>query len=112
MSDLPSSPGSPFPPFSPWGPGSPCDPLRPGSPGAPTHTHVHAYTNKYCDEFSICLQCVTTYMPGIVQNTELVKAHYVDERAYNTSLTNTQTCAGNCTTLLVKLSELLIISLR
>ena len=56
MSDLPSSPGVPFAPFAPGGPGGPCDPFFPSAPGGPTHTHIHAYTIKYCDVFRICLQ--------------------------------------------------------
>ena len=56
MSDLPFFPGSPSSPSAPGSPGRPRDPLSPGGPGGPTHTHVHAYTMKYCDVFAICLQ--------------------------------------------------------
>ena len=45
MSDLPGSPGGPV------GPSAPSDPLYPGSPGGPTHTHVHTYSMKYCDDY-------------------------------------------------------------
>ena len=60
MSDLPSSPRIPFSPFAPGGPGGPCDPLLPGAPGAPTHTHVHAYTQNYCEDFRFCFQSKKT----------------------------------------------------
>ena len=45
MSDLPGSPGGPL------GPSAPSDPLYPASPGGPTHTHVHTYSMKYCDDY-------------------------------------------------------------
>ena len=51
MSHLPSFPAAPSSPSSPGGPGGPRSPLYPGRPGGPTHTHVHTYSMKYCDDY-------------------------------------------------------------